>query len=346
MTSAVEHRMEGLLWSGVRDLPDVGSPAWRRSVVVNDMVNRRRSEANWRGLGEAVALATSIDIELGTVKGVTAEARWYGRVGERPSGDVDLVLAPSDTNRAAELVSLIQPRHPLLPEIQGLVDTGLLQSLELRDARGVALDLHFDLLKLGMPCREPELLWTHMIRYEGHRDISVRVPDTELALLHLLLHLTKDRFRYLLGFVDIQRIVAGGPIDWDLFVALADAEGLRTEAYLALDAVSSVLPIEVDLDAFAGSRGSSLVWRYLWRPSTRLRGHEGVRRYRRRQDLLPMLAHGRTREAFSYWVRRRALPPRVLLLHSDVARGPYWWRVTGGRVGAALRRRRGVNRHQ
>jgi hypothetical protein len=33
VASAVEHRMEGLLWSGVRDLPDVGSPAWRRRLV-------------------------------------------------------------------------------------------------------------------------------------------------------------------------------------------------------------------------------------------------------------------------------------------------------------------------
>ncbi len=339
LASAIEHRMDGLLWSSLQDRGGIGSRSWRMRVASNDLVNRRRNEANWEGLRQAADTATSIGIELATVKGVSAEARWYDRPGDRPSGDVDLIVGPADIARVAELVRLMQPDHPLLSELGPLVKSRLLQSVELRDVNGIAIDLHFDLLKLGVPCREPEALWEHMAVYED--EPAVLVPSGELALLHLLLHLTKDRFRTLLGYVDVQRIIQRTTIDWTLLDELARTQGLETHVGLALGAVDEVLPIEPGPMAGAVS-GARLAWRYLWRPEIRLRGNEGVTRFRHRQELLPFLAHGRRREALRFWIRRTALPPHVLI--RDATRGPYWWRVTGGRLGAAWRRRRDARR--
>lgn len=345
LASAIEHRMEGLLWSALRDDPDTGGEVWRRDVARNDLLNQRRNKSNWHGLRSAVDLASSIGVKLGTMKGVTAEARWYDRLGDRPSGDLDLVIAPSDLELAPQLIELLGPDQALGFDVQPYVMSGVLQSVELRSPRGVAIDLHFDLLKIGMPSREPLLLWEHMVPYESEFGTEVLVPGAELALLQLVLHLTKDRFRTLLGFVDAQRLIAHEDIDWKLFHALARSQGLENAVNSALNAVSDVVPIDVEPTPTEPG-GSGFVWRLLWRPSIRLRGHGAVHRFRHRQELLPFLARGRKREAFRYWIRRRAWPPVDLLrLRDDAAGGPYWWRITGGRFGSALRRRRGAGRH-
>lgn len=345
LASAVEHRMDGLLWSALGDDPDRGSGRWRREVAGGDLINRRRNEANWRGLRAATESASSIGIALGTVKGVTAEARWYDRLGDRPSGDLDLVMAPSDLPRAPELIELLQPGRALGLDLRPYVLSGVLQSIELRTSSGVAIDLHFDLLKLGLPSREPLLLWEHVVPYETEDGTRVLVPDAELALLQLLLHLTKDRFRTLLGFVDAQRIIEREDIDWNLFHLLAKSQGLDNEVAHALAVVDRVVPVGLELEP-SRLGVADLVWGFAWRPSIRLRGHDAVHRYRQRQELLPFLARGRKREALHYWLRRRALPPRDLLRLRGGGRGPYWWRITGGRLGSAVRRLLGGDRRR
>lgn len=344
LASAVEHRMTGLLWSSIRDDPERGTAAWRTDIAVQDLANRKVGEANWAGLRWMAQQAEAMGVHVATVKGVTAEARWYDRPGERPSGDVDLILDPNDLGRAARVVALIQPDHPLLPHVQRLVDERILQSIELRTPDGVAFDLHFDVFKLGVPARAPHRLWNHMEPFDIEGAAPVLVPDAELALLHLLLHLTKDRFRSLLAYVDVHRVVSREEIDWERFSALAESEGLLMHATLALQAVDDVLPLESRVDTRFGSRGTQLLWAYLWRPSVRLRGAEGVRRFRRRQDWLPILMPGNRREAVRFWLRRRVFPPGELQAYRNVSRGPRAWSVTGGRAAAAIRRRRDERR--
>lgn len=346
LESAVEHRMDGLLWSALRNDPEVGSKGWRRAVARNDLINRRRNETNWQGLRTAVALASAAGIQLGTLKGVTAEARWYDRLGDRPSGDLDLVMAPTDLALAAEVIELLGPGQAQGFDLRPYVMSGILQSVEFRSPSGVAIDLHFDVLKLGVPSREPLVLWEHMVPYETEDGTRVLVPRAELALFQLLLHLTKDRFRTLLGFVDAQRLIAREGIDWSVFDMLAKSQGLEHAVNNALTAVDQVAPVGVELEASMPGP-VDLVWRFLWRPSIRLRGHDAVRRFRYRQELLPFLARGGKRKALHFWMRRRALPPRDLLgLRGNGVRGPYWWRVTGGRLGSAVRRRLGAGRHR
>lgn len=340
LASAVEHRMEGLVWSDIRDDAGRGSPGWRRDVAVHDLANRRIAKANWEGLLAIGELVNAMGVEVATVKGVTAEARWYQRMGERPSGDVDLILSPKDVARAAELVAGIQQDHDLLPHVQRLVDDQILQSIELRTSNGVAVDLHFDVFKLGTPAREPHRLWAHMQPFEGADDLPILVPDAELALLHFLLHLTKDRFRSLLAYVDVQHVVTQETIDWERFFALAESEGLGLHASLALEAVNDVLPLEYHENGSPLPGATGVLWRYLWRPTVRLRGYEGVQRFRRRQDWLPVMMPGQRAEAVRYWLRRRVFPPPELQVYRNRSRGPRFWSLTGGRAVAAIRRRR------
>jgi hypothetical protein len=346
LASALEHRMEGLLWSAIRDDSSRGSSDWRRDVAVHDLANRQVAAANWEGLRAIGELVNAMGVEVATVKGVTAETRWYERMGERPSGDVDLILSPNDVARAAELVAGIQQEHELLSDVQRLVDDQILQSIELRTPKGIAVDLHFDVFKLGTPARDPQRLWGHMQPFDGPFDSPILVPDGELALLHFLLHLTKDRFRSLLAHVDVQRVVTQEAIDWERFFALAESEGLGMHAALALQAVDDVLPLDYPEDGPHRSGATGVLWEYLWRPTVRLRGYEGVRRFRRRQDWLPVMMPGHRAEAIRSWLRRRVFPPPELQAYRSQSRGPRFWSLTGGRAAAAIRRRRDAGRRR
>ncbi len=338
--SAVEHRMTGLLWSTLRTRPDLGPSRWRQMVASHDLLQRRRHAASWRALEDLTDLARDLDLHIATVKGVTAEARWYGRMGERPSRDIDLVLHPADLCRAEELVQAIQPNHPLIGKIQTLVDERVLQSVELRFADRFAVDLHFDLLKLGMPSPDPDSIWTHMVPYRSPNGTELLVPDPELALLHFLIHLTKDRFRYLLGYVDVRRLIEAEVVDWDAFQALGRRQGLDRHLWLALRAVVTVVPLQQTPTPSVPMTPATLIWRILWRPNIRLRGEEGSVRFRHRQDWLALTTRGHAVRAARYWLRRRLLPPRELIAYRHPDSDRYWWNVTLGRLTAARRRRR------
>ncbi len=340
--SAVEHRMTGLLWSTLRTRPDLGPSRWRQMVASHDLLQRRRHAASWRALEDLTDLARDLGLRIATVKGVTAEARWYGRMGERPSRDIDLVLHPADLHRAEELVQAIQPHHPLIGEIQTLVDERVLQSVGLRFAGRFAVDLHFDLLKLGIPSPDPDSVWAHMVPYRSPNDADLLVPDPALSLLHFLIHLTKDRFRELLGYVDVRLLLARETVDWNSVEELAGGEGLERHLWMALHAVDAVVPLHGVPDERTPWSPTALMWRLLWRPGIRLRGQEGVVRFRRRQDWIAVTSRGRSVEAVRYWLRRQLLPPRALVAYRHPHASGYWRHITFGRLTAARQRRRAL----
>ena len=335
--SAIEHRMEGLLWSAVAEDPTASGNGWRRELAVVDLLNRRRNETNQRALVELVQRASSLGIAVAAVKGVSTEARWYGRIGERPSGDVDLVLGPDQLDRAADLVAAFQPDHPLLDDVGDLVDRRILQSIELR-VGSAAVDLHFDLMKTGAPSRRPTEVWAEMISYRI-ADQQILVPSAELALVHALIHLTKDRFRHLLGYVDVQRMASDPETDVERAFEIAARQDLGGHTALAYSAVAEVLPMP-RASAQRVSLTSKLAWRTLWPPSVRLRGNEGLKRFRWRQDAIPLTADTRRARAMIWWIRRSALPPKNLLEYRGVGSGSYVSRLTVGRLAATRKRRR------
>jgi hypothetical protein len=138
-------------------------------------------------------------------------------------------------------------------------------------------------------------------------------------------HLNRDRFRMLIGYVDIHRLVSSGRVDWDLFWDYARLEGLDEVALEILKAVEMVLPLEVALPTRPRASLRAYVWRLAWSQSTRLTGRSGRYRFgRRAQILLPFLCKGRVIDALGLLLRR-LVPSRELLLfkHEDLSDGPY-----------------------
>ena len=336
LASAIDHGMHGLLWDCVRHR-DVGGAARQRLVGVA-LAAQQRHQRFWDTLAKVRGIAADADVAVATVKGVTAEARWYGGLGQRPCSDIDLLVHPDAWSRADVVLDAFDPQHPLRHEINELVGSGVIQGVTLR-MDGVSLDLHFDLFKLGVATRQRDLVWERMEPFRLDDGTTIAVPDAELSLMHLLLHLNKDSFARLLGYADIARILQQEQVDWGFIDRFLHAEGLEVPAYCSLAAVVERL----DLDPVRNDRGDvrARVWRLVWPDRATLLGSAGVDRSRR-QDLLPFLARGRFVEAVGCtW--RAVFPPvsTVALRYADLP-GPYLWRLARGRARTAQHRRRAL----
>ena len=112
-------------------------------------------------------------------------------------------------------------------------------TIELEDR--LRVDLHFDPLKVGVPCRQLGRLYERATRAVLPGGGTVRTLDPELALVLFLLHLTKDRFRYVLGYGRAPDRGAGGARLGRGDPVRPGAEGLLDPVALALEAVGTAL---------------------------------------------------------------------------------------------------------
>jgi Uncharacterised nucleotidyltransferase len=350
LRSAFAHGMAGLLLSEVERV----RPPWRRTaraaLTARQAAVQAWHERLWTGLAAVAATLDDLGVEVAVAKGVVAEARWYTRMGERPSSDLDLLLSPAQLGRLDDVVAAIEPAHPLCGKVRRLAERGLLQSIDL-ECDGVPIDLHWDILKLGIPSRNRQAIWDRTVPFSSPDGRVLRVLDPECAFVHLLVHLNKDRFRRLLGFADVARIHALEDLDRAAVRRLARTDGIETSVGASWDVVVRTLGLPAGDDLTTGGV-RSLVWRIAWRPSVRLRAAESTVRYRHRQWLIAVLSRGRAVEALRCWTRE-TFPPADLLayLHSGFARRwgsepvsvtprPRVWALTVGRVQAARQRRR------
>jgi hypothetical protein len=350
LRSAFAHGMAGLLLSEV----EREAPPWRRPALAvltaRQAAVRAWHQRLWAGLARVATVLDDVGVEVAVAKGITAEARWYARVGERPCNDLDLLLSPAHVRRIDDVVAAIEPSHPLCGKVGSLADRGLLQSIDL-EHDGIPIDLHWDILKLGIPSRNRQAIWDRTVPFVLPDGRSLRTLDAECSFVHFLVHLNKDRFRRLLGFVDVARIHEREELDLVAVRRLVRADGIEVSVSASWDVVVRTLGLHAG-DRLRATAVRSLVWHIAWRPSVRLRATESTIRFRHRQWLIAVLSRGRALEAMRCWVRE-TFPPADLLayLHSGYARR--WgaepvslrprsrlWALTIGRVQASLWRRR------
>lgn len=330
VASALEHRMHGLLWSAV-ERGDIDVPAGAERTLASQFLRTRDHHRRlWAALERIGAVLAERGIEVATFKGVTAERRWYRRMGERPSRDLDLWLAPHHLDRAGEVVRLLHPGHRLTDDVQALVDRRQLQSVDLV-VDGVAVDLHFDPVKLGVWMPNLSSMWQRTVMLG-----RVRVMGEADAAVQLLLHLAKDRFSWLIGLADVPRLFVP-PFD----VGTVEAEA--TEGGVERPVGASYATVQVLLSTGDTAR-VPWAWRLTWPRRLFLDGDSGWRRARHRQVWIPLF--GRFPTVANLRALARVLfPPRPLVAYwyPDES-GSYLPRLVRGRVrrwvGRLMARRR------
>jgi hypothetical protein len=304
LPSAAEHRMSGLLWSRVRS-GEIELPFDDALVLATrDVTVRNRHRQLEETLGEVIDQLDERGIAVAALKGVTAEHRWYDRVGERPCIDVDLLLAPDDRSRIEEVVDALCPSYPGRVGLGHRVDTGRQQGATL-NVGDVAVDLHIEVPKLGVPSRATELIWSRTVPYALPAGGTVRVLDPEAQLYSFLTHVIKDRLSTLLGFVDIVRLVQREELDWEVVRTLARVEGLELPLRLTLAAVFTHLGLPIPANGLGTTRRAAPVWRTLCRASVVLDGPPQRGQRPRRLLLMPLVIRGRRVEVVR-WLLRRA----------------------------------------
>lgn len=339
--SAIEHRMEGLLYSWATAENRLGSDAGN-TLAATETRNWARNELLATHAVRLEADAAAHGVEICFMKGVVLESQIYSRRGERPTSDLDVIVRGGSTRDISAWVESLQPRHRWIPQLETLISGGHIQAIDLSVA-GVQVDLHFDPLKLEIVgSRAASDLLARVVK----RDIGVGTVtglDAEASLVLALLHLNKDRFRRLIGFADAQRLV-DRVRDWDWIIDYARAERLTTPLLASLDVVSNSLgtaPHRVS----SGSTVDRRLWNRVWPERTRLLGYQGAVRYRYRQMLIPLFDPRRWREAM-VGAGRRLFPPRPLVgAFFPERRGGYLTTLLVGRIALRLeraRRRRAV----
>jgi hypothetical protein len=333
VASAVEHRMDGLVHSEVRDGRLALPEALAARLAVEDLYRRRRAGSLWAAHDAVVSAAAAHGTEAATVKGPSAELRWYRRVGERPCVDLDAWLRPGSPRVAVAVVATLDPAHPLLrTDVAGLIGSGRLQSVEIALPDAI-VDLHFDVLKLGVPSHLEDALWERTVALDVGDGRTARVLDPVASLLHLLVHLNKDRFRHLLGLADVARLLEREQPDLGQLEALARGAGLEVPVLESLRATVAELGLAAPVPrGTAGLR--TRAWRVAWHRGARLRGEAGRVGMRHRQDLLPMLLRGpgRPREAARRY-RQILLPsPGLVAYRNPAVEGGYVTRLVVGRT--------------
>jgi len=337
LRSAAEHRMTGLLWSSAR-LGEVELPReHHRELARFNLRVRAHHKRLWEAAEQITRQLALQGFEVATAKGVTAELRWFNLIGERPCADLDLLVDPAQLTRVAELVAALQPEHSLLDDLDELVGRGFLQAVDVW-VNGIPVDLHVDIMKLGIPVRQGELIWERTQQLRTLVGGTVRVLDPEISLVQFILHLIKDRFSYLLGFVDVLRVIERSTIDWRFIDQFVRREGLDTHFYRALEVVFTTLGLTPP--AHAHPKGwRAVAWDTLWPASLRLNGLVGRAEHHRRQLWVPFTMRGRLGSATSALLGQ-TFPPRSLLdyYYPDTS-GAYPRRLTAGRLKRARERR-------
>jgi hypothetical protein len=337
--SAFEHKMGGLLSTRVAAGELVLEDQWHQILLRHDVRNWARHTRLKDGLVKVQSQLAEIGVPVATGKGVTAEARWYDRPGERTCFDVDIIISPSDLLRVDDILARLAPDHPLRGAAPQLVAADRLLSMNL-DVDGTPVDLHFDMLKLDLlASKQRALLWERRTPFRFADGAAVDVLDAETSLIQLLLQLNKDSFSYLLGFADVARICEREELDWGFIDGFMRAEGIDSHLYSALDVVARTLGIRTPVRPRA--RGwRAAWWRLVWRPRHRLQGDDGIIRSQRRNWWLPLTARGRTGDAIRALVGRLFPPTPLLSYYYPDTRGPYLWRLLSGRVARQGRQRR------
>ena len=167
------------------------------------------------------------------LKGAALRLTTYRNPVERPVGDLDLLVPDTEMDRVVDRLVGAGYR---MPESQAVID-GFREHhfhLPMHHPNGFEAELHWALTPAVSTHRLDERLFiAHAVTVEAS-GVTARVPCAEHMVLHLSSQNTEDHFSRLRRLVDLDRLVAAQPVDWDSVVNEARRGGLEAPVALSL----------------------------------------------------------------------------------------------------------------
>ena len=172
------------------------------------------------------------------LKGPALAASVYAAPALRPFHDLDLLCRVEELAAAAECLGALG----YVAEAHSATTQEGFHSVYFHPADAAAVELHRDLLQLGLPTRCQPALWERAQPLAVGK-MRVCMLSLEHQLLHLAVHLHTHGFSRLIWFKDLDLLLRRhqGEVDWVALHALARAEGVSLSLRHALAAVRELL---------------------------------------------------------------------------------------------------------
>jgi hypothetical protein len=172
------------------------------------------------------------------LKGPALAASVYAEPALRPYHDLDLLCRVEELATAAECLRALG----YVVEAHSATTQEGFHSVYFHPADAAVVELHRDLLQLGLPTRCQPALWEHSQPLVVGK-MRARMLSLEHQLLHLAVHLHTHGFSRLIWFKDLDLLLRWhqGEVDWAALHALARAEGVSLSLRHALAAVRELL---------------------------------------------------------------------------------------------------------
>jgi hypothetical protein len=281
----------------------------------------------WRGiaagllcesvLGALLDMVASQGIEVLVLKGAALAHDLYPRPELRPYGDLDILCRPADFPRltGALIEAGYQREDPNdAAGLQPPLDSSRRRNF-IDPSGDVLIEVHLDVLGLGLPARHRGDFWREARTIETRR-LRMRTLCPTHQLLHLAVHVHAHCYSRLLWLIDLDLLIRrhGEAIDWGRLPALARDEGVGVVLRHVLATVHAILgtPIPALPPPTAGERLMAICYRRIWPLENiqRLERSEHLRLLRfhpgtgdPRDVYYSLLLLGRRREKWRAWRR-------------------------------------------
>lgn len=187
-------------------------------------------------------------IEAVVLKGPVLATTLYPDAALRPSKDLDLLCRAHTVDAAVDALRALgyAQREQKVTEQDGF-------HLVFQSTGGVEIELHTDLLQLGLPARCSTDLWEHLSALTI-RGAQARMLSPEYQMLHLSVHLHTHGYSRLIWFKDLDLLLrrSGGTMNWELVHALAAREGATLSLRHSLTLLRELLGTPLPSGALAG----------------------------------------------------------------------------------------------
>jgi Uncharacterised nucleotidyltransferase len=197
-----------------------------------------RSTLLFDALTKAVAEMGAADVRPLVLKGPALASTIYSERTLRPFSDLDL-LCPRERLSAADAALR---RIGFVPREQSAREQVDFHVVYRRDRDAVVIELHSDLLQLGLRTRCTDTLWQRA-ELLTLREQQALMLGLEEQLLHLCVHLHSHGYTRLLWFKDLDLLLRerGHEVNWKRLSRLAADEGVILSVRHALSLTHELL---------------------------------------------------------------------------------------------------------